>query len=136
LPITYTIDADAGLIMARPTGTLTTKETLEYFSRLVSDPDCPNFGIEIVDFSGVTRFEFDYPKLSRITRKYHFAKSAKRISATVFICTSESHYGIGRMLKTLHTTANPEHIVRLIKTHDELEETVRELKSKIFPYSP
>ncbi len=135
MPITYTIDADAGLIMARPTGTLTTEETLEYFSRLVSDPDCPDSGIEIVDFSGVSRFEFDYPRLSRITREYQFAKSAKRIPATIFICTAESHYGIGRMLESLHETANPGHIVRLIKTHDELDETIRELKSEIFPDS-
>ena len=129
MPITYTFDHDLRLIRTKATGALSTPETLEYFKRLTSDPGCPDEAIEIVDFSWVTHFTFDYSEMCTITKQYQPIKTTKRIPATIFVCPSELQYGIGRMLEALHGIANPEHVVRVTRSPEDQEEVIDALRS-------
>jgi hypothetical protein len=126
MSITYTFDRDSGLIKSTPAGMLTVDDTLEYFRRLASDPDCPEAAIEIVDFSQVTDFKLRYSELGMITQHFQPTKAAKRILATVFVCTSELSYGIGRTLQALYEGAEPRHVVRLASSPEELENVIKE----------
>ena len=129
MPITYSIDQERGLILARVTGKLTITLTRDYFARLRQDGDCPEDAIEIVDFSGATDFALQYGEMSRITKIYQSTKSTKAIRATVFNCTSSLSYGIARMLQTLHEIANKEHTVTITRSQEELDKCIEELRS-------
>lgn len=130
MPVTYTIDKQHRLIFTRVTGVLTIAETTEYFERIMRDTDCPDEAIEIVDFSGVTDFSLRFNDMRAITLKYQRTKSAKQILATIFNCTSNLSYGIGRMLQTLHEIANEQHMVIITRTEKELSGCIEALRSK------
>jgi hypothetical protein len=127
--ISYTFDHDLGLILTKVTGVLTIERTLEYFEHLTSDPDCPNAAIEIVDFSDITDFSLQYSEIRSITQFYQSTKAVKQILATIFHCSSDLEYGIGRMLLVLHEIINPQHIVRITRTQKNLEQTINALRS-------
>ena len=93
------------------------------------DNTVPNATIEIVDFSEVTDFSLDYAQIHQITKEYQPAKATRGIIATVFCCPSDVAYGIGRMLETLHSSANPNHEVRLVRSQADVEQVVSELRS-------
>ena len=133
MPITYTIVPDSVLIMAKATGILTTKEIIAYLKRLASDPDCPPGAIEIVDFSEVKDFSINSSKILGITRKYESAKIVNKIPVTIFICKSDLQYGIGHTMQTLHETSNPEHIVLLVRSNEELVEIINKWRKRNNP---
>jgi hypothetical protein len=129
MPIAYTFDHDLGLILTRVTEELTIEHTLDYFRRLSLDPDCPDAAIEVVDFSDVTDFSLRYSQMRGIAQQYQPTKAIKRIRATVFYCSSDLEYGIGRMLLMLHELVNPQHIVRLTRSKENLEQMINALRS-------
>ena len=133
MAISYTFDHDLGLIRTAVAGDLTVEQTFEYFKRLSSDPDCPDAAIEIVDLSNVTDFSLQYSQLRSITQQYQPTKAIKQILATVFYCSSDLEYGIGRMLLVLHNMANPQHVVSLARSQEDLEQIVKELRSNKTP---
>jgi len=129
MSITYSFDQDQGLIFARVTGELNIALTEDYFARLQQDEDCPEKAIEIVDFSGVSDFAIQYGEMSTITNQYQRTKSTKDIQATVFNCTSDLSYGIGRMLQTLHELVNKKHVVIITRSQEELTRCIEELRA-------
>lgn len=130
MPITYSFDPINQLVLTQVQGDLTLSCTEDYFARLQQDPDCPEDAIEIVDFSDVTDFSLQYGEMSAITHQYQSTKSTKKISATIFHCTSDLSYGIARMLQTLHEIRNDQHTVVITRSPEQLEEQISQLRRK------
>ena len=129
MPITYSLDQEQGLILAKVTGELSISLTEDYFARLEQDKNCPKGAIEIVDFSGVTDFAIQYGELRKITEIYQNAKAARDIQATIFNCLPGLSYGIARMLKTLHELTNEQHTVIITRSQEELASCIEKLRS-------
>jgi hypothetical protein len=136
MAISYTFDHDLDLIRTKVAGDLTVEQTFEYFKRLSSDSDCPDAAIEIVDFSDVTDFSLQYSQIRTITQQYQPTKATKHILATIFYCSSDLEYGIGRMLMVLHNMTNPQHAVSLTRSQEDLEQIIKELRSNKTPNQP
>jgi len=127
MSITYTIDQERNLIRTTTSGALTSEETIEYFTRLKSDPKCPEGAIEVVDFSAVTDFIFSYSDARVITQNYIDLKCQKHLVATVFFCLTEVAYGIARMLQILHGMSKPTHEVHIARSQEELDAIVDDI---------
>ena len=129
MPITYTCDRDRQLILTKVDGVLDAAKTTEYFARLQQDPECPDDAIEIVDFTDVTDFTLQYSEMRAITQKYQSTKWTKKILATIFNCTSDLSYEIGRMLQALHQVANEQHIVHIARSEEELAKYIETIRA-------
>ncbi|MCP3875094.1 MAG: hypothetical protein GY699_18320 [Desulfobacteraceae bacterium] len=129
MPITYSLDTEQGLILAKVTGELSVALTEDYFARLQQDKDCPEEAIEIVDFSGVTDFAIHFGDMSKITKRYQCTKSTRDIQVTIFNCSSDLSFGIARMLKTVHEITNEKHIVIITRSQEELAKCIEKLRS-------
>ena len=133
MPIDYSFDPEARLILTRVTGALTIALTEDYFKRLGLDGGCPAEAIEVVDFSGVSDFAIQFGEMRKITEMYQTTKRTRRILATVFHCNSDLSYGIARMLKTLHQIANEEHPVTVTRSEEERDRCIEALRSTADP---
>ena len=123
MPIEYNISPDGLLIETRPSGVLDAEETVEYFKKLKNDNRLKPGACEIVDFQDVTEFRISNVESRHITELYQGAKSSRLISQTIFVCTSDLAYGIGRMLQSYHNMSNPDHLVTVVRSENELNET-------------
>jgi hypothetical protein len=130
MPISYTFDHQKHQIHTTVTGELTLESTIDYFTRLAQDPECPDSAIEIVNFTDVTDFRIRFTQMENIVTGYQEPKGRYNILATIFYCPSDLSYGIARMLEVHHSLVNMEHIVMLARTPSELEELIQSLRSK------
>lgn len=131
MPIEYKVSQDGKRIDVSPKGVLDSKQTIDYFKKLETDPSIKPNAIEVVDFSEVTDFRISYLSSQDITEKYQAPKSAQMIQATLFVCKSTVSFGIGRMLQALHEISNPQHKVFIVKTDDEIKELLAKLQQDI-----
>lgn len=122
MQIRYEVTQEGTRINSYPEGILDWETTSEYFNRLTADTRIKSGVIEIVHFSDVTDFKISYMESVVITQEYRAPKENRMIQATIFLCESDTAWGIGRMLQTLHAITNPDHKVEIVRSTDELEE--------------
>ena len=129
MPITFTIDTEQRLVLVKPTGVLTTAETLDYFEELGSGGSCPQEAIEVVDFSEVTDFVIRYSNARMIAETSEDLRSQSPLMATIFLCPSKVAFGIARMLQSLNGMSDPPHDVRIARSDEELRHIIDEIRS-------
>ena len=129
MPISYTFDHQKREIHTTVTGELTLDGTIDYFTRLAQDPECPESAIEIVDFTDVTDFRIRFTQMEKIVTGFQQPKGRYNILATIFYCPSNLSYGIARMLEVYHSLVNVDHVVMLARSPAELKEFIQSLRS-------
>ncbi len=127
MTIEYKVSPDGLRVETYPKGVLNIETTVDYFNKLQNDKSIGRDAVEIVYFKHVTDFDISFTESRTITESYQDAKKAQLIRATIFVCDSESAYGIGRMLQTFHEITNPRHKVVLVRSESEIESTVNKL---------
>ncbi len=96
-------------------GKLNLELTFDYFARLLEDRDCISGAIEVVDFTEVTDLKLEYGEMASITDNYQGIKASRDIRATLFHCPTDLSFGIARMLQTLHSITNKDHVVLITR---------------------
>lgn len=62
--------------------------------------------IEVVHFKNVENFRFSYNEAEYILKAYKSLNDEKNVRATIFIAERDMHYGMARILRTLHEMNN------------------------------
>jgi hypothetical protein len=100
MPITYQYEPDTKIIRAKATGTITTKEMLDYVTNITEDITIEKGFIEVVDFQTVSDLVVTYSELAPFpdTWERYMEKGCK---ATVIFAPTDLCYGTFRMLQTV-----------------------------------
>jgi hypothetical protein len=129
MPITYTINKEERLVCVELSGVPTAQETVDYFDRLRSDSNCPENGIEIVDFTAVKNLDAGPSDARWAAQTYALLKSSKCLLATVVLVDSEVMYGMSRMMQTRHGMTDPPHEMHIARSKEEVLTMIREIRS-------
>jgi hypothetical protein len=124
MSIEYNVSQNGLRIDTRVKGVLDIKQTIEYFDKLKVDERIKPGAIEIVNFNDVTDFKLSYLESGKITKNYQEPKEYQLINTTIFVCKTDLAYGIGRMLQTLHEITNPKHVVKVVRSENELDDVI------------
>ena len=119
MPIEYDYDEKSNILHGHPFGSVSTTDIVTYFKRVASDERISNGFIEIVHFEKVEDFIFSSEQAANIAMAYNEIREKKGISSTVFIGTSDMHYGIGRMFQAFIDFHCPGHDVHVVHNEEE-----------------
>jgi hypothetical protein len=94
--IEYNISEDGLLITTYPKGELDFQDTINYFDRLSNGARIMQGAIEVVYFNYVTDFKISHLESKELTEIYQEPKAVKMIDKTIFVCTTDLEYGMGK----------------------------------------
>jgi hypothetical protein len=100
MPITYRIDHEGRVVIARGYGTLTDEEVFRYQREAWSGMDVVGYN-ELVDLTHVSKIEL--PSVERVQALASVAASMDRAPATsrfAIVAPGDLAYGLGRMFQT------------------------------------
>ena len=127
MPVRYEYDQDQNIVNTYPYGELCTLEIADYFKEMIEDDEIRIGFIEVVHFKDVENFRFSYNEAEYILKTYNSLNDEKNVRATIFIAEQDMHYGMSRMLQTLHEMNNSGDNMFVVRT----EEEVKQLKAEI-----
>jgi hypothetical protein len=100
MPISYTIDRDLRVVVARGSGVLSEEDLYGSRERMQSDPAFDPHFAELVDLSEVTEIQVSVPVIARFVRIPTFAPGVRR----AIVGPSEVQYDVARMFATFSET--------------------------------
>jgi hypothetical protein len=107
IPISYTIDADNGLVLSVGRGVVTTRELFAYLDTQARDPAVPLPLRDLHDLSGVDRFEVGADDLRQIVDGLEQDPQRIRDGRLAIIAPRDHIYGMYRMFELLSENAPP-----------------------------
>ena len=130
MPISYKYESDDKIIRAKAKETITTKEILDYVTKIVEDTTIETDFIEIVDFELVVNLVITYRELDpfpSIWAKY----MGKGCKASVIYAPTDLSYGTFRMLQTVLSMRNEsaEDLFIVVRSKDELEKKLSQIQA-------
>lgn len=116
MPITYTIDRQAGLILTTATGMLTNQELLEHKQRLSRDADVRVGTVELSDVRGVASLEITAEGVRQFVA--HDAADTERFAdyRLAIVASEDVVYGMARMYQMM---TDPNAKVRVFRSMTE-----------------
>ncbi len=121
MPVKYEYDQNSNIVHTRPYGELSTSEMKVYFKELINDDEIKTGFVEVVHFENVENFLFSSNEASSIFELYNKLKENKRLRATVYIGERDIHFGVARMLETLHEINNQKDDVFVLRNEVEAD---------------
>ena len=129
MPIRYDYDQSQNIVKTYPYGELKTLEIADYFKEMIKDDEIRIGFIELVNFKNVENFRFSYDEAENILKAYNALNDEKNVRATVFIAEKDMHYGMSRMLQTLHEINNSGDNMFVVRTEKEAKQVIAEILS-------
>ena len=129
MPIRYDYDQGQNIVNTYPYGELKTLEIADYFKEMIKDDEIRIGFIELVNFENVENFRFSYDEAENILKAYNALNDEKKVKATVFIAERDMHYGMSRMLQTLHEINNSGDNMFVVRTEEEAKQVIAEILS-------
>lgn len=127
MPLRYEYDQDQNIVNTYPYGELTTLEIADYFKEMIKDDGIRIGFIEVVNFKDVENFRFSYDEAASILRAYNALNDEKNVRATIFIAEIDMHYGMSRMLQTLHEINNSGDNMFVVRTEEKAKQLTAEI---------
>ena len=124
MPIRYEYDRGINIVNTYPYGELRTSEIADYFKEMVKDDEITIGFIELVNFRDVENFRFSYNEAESILKAYNALNDVKNVRATIFIGERDLHYGMARMLQTLHEINNSGDNMFVVRTEAEAKQLI------------
>ena len=124
MPIEYNYDQTLNILHGHPFGSVSTADIVTYFKRVAGDERMSNGFIEVVHFDRVEDFIFSSEQAANIAIAYNEIREKKGVSSTVFIGTSDMHYGIGRMFQAFIDFHCPGHNVHVVRNEEEARKAI------------
>lgn len=125
MPIEYDYDQDLNIVHSHPFGNISTNDIVTYFNDIAGDDRISNGFIEIVHFEKVEDFTFSSDQVANIAMAFNEIREKKEVSSTVFIGTSDMHYGIGRMFQAFIDFHCPGHVVHVVRNEEEARKVIK-----------
>ena len=129
MPVPYTYDSVRNTVDCRPYGAVVISEVVGFFNAVLADDDVRGGAIEVVYLNGVDDFQFSSAEAGVIPRKILEVRQQKGLRATVFIADGALHYGMARMIQTLHELADDNYPACIVRDEAELENTLEEFRT-------
>ena len=128
MPVRYEYDQDQNIVNTYPYGELTTLEIADYFKEMIKDDEIRMGFIEVVHFKNVENFRFSYNEAEYILKAYNSLNDEKNVKATIFIAEKDMHYGMSRMLQTLHEINNSGDNMFVVRAEEEVKQVIGEIR--------
>ena len=127
MPVRYEYDQDQSIVNTYPYGELSTLEIADYFKEMIRDDEIRIGFIEVVHFKDVENFRFSYNEAEYILKAYNALNDEKNVRATIFIAERDMHYGMARMLQTLHEMNNSGDNMFVVRTEEGVKQVIAEI---------
>ena len=101
MPITYTYDPDAKIILEHPNGIVSLEDIAEYFENVWNDSEIPVGVIDIVPFHEVEDFSMKQEDTWKVQEVMNKWKSKKKYSVIIFVANTPFHQGMARMFQSI-----------------------------------
>ena len=125
MPIEYDFDQNLNILHSHPFGNISTTDIVTYFERVAGDDRISNGFIEVVHFGKVEDFTFSSEQAANIAMAFNEIREKKGVSSTVFIGTSDMHYGIGRMFQAFIDFHCQGHGVHVVRNEEEARKAIK-----------
>ena len=126
MPIEYEYDQKLNLLHVHPFGNISNMDIAIYFKDIAVDDRISNGFIELVHFMRVEKFIFSSDEVGNFAMAFNEVREKKGVSSTVFIGTSDMHYGIGRMFQAFIDFYCPGHDVHVVRDEEEALKAIKE----------
>ena len=126
MPIEYDYDQNLNIVHTHPFGNVSTADIVNYFERIASDDRISDGFMEIVHFQSVDDFTFSSDQLPNVALAFNAIREIKGVNKSVFIGTSDMHYGIGRMFQAFMEFHCPGHVVHVVRSEEEARKAITE----------
>lgn len=133
MPVPYTYDRIRNTVDCRPFGAVVISEVAGFFDAVMADAEIVDGWIEVVYIEGVDDFRFSSSEAHTIPEKIRQLRDRKGLRGTVIIADSQLHFGMARMIQTLHELADDNYPTRVIRSEEELDGLLGELASESPP---
>ena len=127
MPLKYKYDQDQNIVNTYPYGELSILKIASYFEEMIKDDEIRFGFIEVVNFKNVENFSFSYNEAESILKAYNALNDEKNVRATIFIAEKDMHYGMARMLQTLHEINNSGDNMFVVRTEEEAKKLIAEI---------
>ena len=115
MPCTYTIDSQRKLVITTASEVLTAVEAFEHQNSLVTDAQFrPDFN-QLLDLTGVTKFEMTNDDMRRLAQRNFFGPGVRR----AVVVNSSFLHGVARMLATFRDLAGGKEEVQIFQDRAE-----------------
>ena len=128
MPIRYEYDQDQNIVNTHPYDELSTLEIADYFIEMIKDEEIRMGFIELVNFKNVENFLISFNEAGKIIKAYNALNEVKNIRATIFITERDMHYGMARMLQTLHEINHSGENMFVVRTEERAKQVITEIK--------
>ena len=128
MPVRYEYDQDQNIVNTYPYGELSTLEIADYFIEMIKDDEIRVGFIELVNFGNVENFLISYNEAESILKAYNELNDEKNVKATIFIAERDMHYGMSRMLQTLHEMNNSADNMYVVRTEEGAKQVIAEIQ--------
>jgi hypothetical protein len=128
MPLRYEYDQDQNIVNTYPYDELSTLEIADYFIEMIKDDEIRMGFIELVNFENVENFLISYNEAEKIIKAYNALNELKNIRATIFIAERDLHYGMARMLQTLHEMNNSGDNMFVVRTEERAKQVITEME--------
>ena len=127
MPLRYKYDQDQNIVNTYAYGELSTLEIADYFIEMIKDDDIRMGFIELVHFEDVENFLISYNEAENILKAYNALNEEKNVRATIFVTERDLHYGMARMLQTLHENNNSGDNMFVVRTEEAAKQVITEI---------
>ena len=127
MPLRYEYNQDQNIVNTYPYAELSTLEIADYFKEMIKDDEIRIGFIEVVHFKDVENFRFSYNEAESILKAYNALNDEKNVRATIFISERDMHYGMSRMLQTLHEINNSGDNMFVVRTEEKAKQLIAEI---------
>ena len=127
MPIKYEYDQKLNIVHTSPFGEVSVSEIETYFKKLSSDPQIADGFVEVVHFEKVDDFMFSSNQASSIAETFGKLKVQKGVNLTVFIGTTDLHYGLGRLFQAFIELNSPDHVVYVVRNEEEADRVIKHI---------
>lgn len=99
MSISYEYYENNGFILTKVTDVITLQEVLSYVDSILEDNRIEKPFYELVDFSGVERFDFGYYQSDQLYNKVVLLKKYKKHLGTCFVASKDLAKGMSNVFK-------------------------------------
>ena len=111
MPCTYIIDTQRKLVVTTASEVLTAAEAFEHQNSLIADAQFrPEFN-QLLDFTGVKKFEMANDDMRRLTQRNFFGPGVRRAA----VVSSSVLHGVARMLATFRDLAGGQEEIQIFQ---------------------
>lgn len=127
MPVKYDYDPVLNIVHTKFYGKHTHLDVTDHFRELSKNNDIKNGFINIVYLESIDDYQVTSSENQTIVENFTKLKQKKAVSAVVFVCKSDLHFGYGRMAQSWHEVKDESDEVYIARNDAQLAEIISKL---------